>query len=169
MGLFDKLTQQGLGALKESIEKSTGIDLDEAAKQFVNSVQQNSAAQNSAAQSFPAAPSAAAPVAASGNIQSYFNGILSESFPDCELRAGATAASLGLTAAANAKPYDFALLRGGQPVGVVMLTPHNRDNNAAFKSARSAAETARVPFVNFYTHFPNEKNYVVRRLKSFIN
>ena len=49
-----------------------------------------------------------------------------------------------------------------------MLTPHNRDNNLAFRNAKQACQAAGVPFINFYSHLPNEREYVVTRIRSML-
>ena len=66
------------------------------------------------------------------------------------------------------KPYNFGLYKNERLTATIMLTEHNRTNNAAFKNAKQACKNAGVPFINFFLHMPNERNYVIDRIKSFL-
>lgn len=111
-----------------------------------------------------AAPAAQAAAAQAPRDRAYFADILTTEFGGYELRQNVSPAELG----GSGKPYDFVLCRGGRPVGAVMLTEHNRDRNAAFLNAKAACEQAGVPFINFYLHMPNERNYIVGRIKGMV-
>ncbi len=163
MGLFDKLTGRGLAGLKDKLEKATGVDLDGALNRLTGAAEQ-------AVSRGAAGPAGRTPIkaAAQSDANAYFASILSEAFADYGVKAAVAASELGFDAATPAKPYDFTLTQDGVCRGVVMLTPHNRDNNAAFKNAKAAAQKAGVAFINFYTHYPNERNYVISRIHSFL-
>ena len=45
-----------------------------------------------------------------------------------------------------------------------MLVEHNRDNNRAYLGAKETAVKSNVPFINFYLHMPNERNFVISRI-----
>lgn len=96
--------------------------------------------------------------------KAFFAGVLAQEFGAYEVRENVSPAELG----GSGKPYDFGLYRDGRMAGVVMLTQHNRDNNAAYKNAKRACEAAGVPFINFYLHMPNERGYVVSRIKGLL-
>lgn len=67
-------------------------------------------------------------------------------------------------------PYTFVLYRGGTPAGVVMLgsgSSHSR--NVKYLIARMYAKKLGLPYINFYTQFPNERAYVVGRIREFLN
>ncbi len=166
MGLFDKLAKKGLEGLKDKLEQATGVDLDNVAEKLAD------AAGDAVKDKVPAAQATAAPAnnnaALPADLKAHFARILADEFSSYEVRTEAAADNLGFAAASPAKPYDFALIKGGKTAGVVMLTPHNRDRNAAFKNAKAAAAKARVPFINFYDHYPNERSYVIERIKSFL-
>ena len=97
------------------------------------------------------------------DMPAHFRQIFAEAFADCTVREGLSAQELGWSSEA-ARPYSFCLYRGSLRC-VVMLTEHNRDNNRLFRNARAACEQAGVPFLNFYTHFPNERSYVIDRIR----
>ncbi|MEA4911179.1 MAG: hypothetical protein VB092_01010 [Oscillospiraceae bacterium] len=161
MGLLDKLTKEGLISLKDKLEQATGVDLDAAVEKLVETAKQET--PQSAAET--ETPTAAAETPAA--LKARFASILSEEFSAYEVKTDVAPAQLG-AAAAPARAYDFALYKGGRAAGVILLTPHNRDRNAAFKNARAAAQKAGVPFINFYEHYPNERSYIVTRIKSFL-
>lgn len=167
MGLFDRLAKQGLNKVKDRIEKAAGVDLDNALDKLSDAIGQGasrqSAAESAAAPARPAYRAPAAPVDAA-----YFARILAEEFPEYAAEPATPASALGFAATLPAKPYDFALLQGGTCRAVVMLTEHNRDNNMAFKNAKQAAQSAGIPFINFYLHYPNERGYVIQRIRSFL-
>lgn len=104
-----------------------------------------------------------------GDLSDYFAGILAENFSEFQVKKNLAAAELNFAGAElQAKKYDFVLFQNEKVKAVMMLTPHNRDNNMAFKNARAASEKAGVPFINFYTHYDNEKSYVIQRIKKFL-
>ena len=68
------------------------------------------------------------------------------------------------------KPYTFVLYQGESPVGIVMLgdgSSHAR--NVKYLVSRMFAKKMGLPYINFYTQMPNEKAYVVERIKKFMN
>lgn len=68
------------------------------------------------------------------------------------------------------KPYTFVLYQGETPVGIVMLgdgSSHAR--NVKYLVSRMFAKKMGLPYINFYTQMPNEKAYVVERIKKFMN
>ena len=112
-----------------------------------------------------AEPVSAAPRAVRGERgKDYFASILSQDFSAYDVRENVSPAELG----GGGKSYDFGLYQAGRLVGVVMLTPHNRDRNQAFLSARQTCQRAGIPFINFYTHMPNERGYVADRIRSML-
>lgn len=68
------------------------------------------------------------------------------------------------------KPYTFVLSQGGAPKGVVMLGKgHSHDANVKYLIARMYAKKAGLPYINFYTQMPNERDYVVGRIRKFLS
>ena len=176
MGLFDKVVKKGLGdalggalggKLTDAIEQSTGLDIDgDGQKGGSNSV----FGSNQQATTVPGQDQAySQQVTQEQYVQSqaqvtekpYFREIINEMFSGYTIREDVPVAELG----GEGRAYDFALLNGTNFAGVIMLVEHNRDNNRAYKGAREAAEAAGVPFINFYTHMPNERDYVIERIK----
>ena len=163
MGILDKLAKKGLSGLKDSLENAIGVDLDRA----VSGRTSGAGTQTSAR---PAERGYAAPRAQQTpqrNLPAFFGELLSSEFPEYEVQTRVGAPALGLNAD-PCKPYDFILCRDGYVRAAIMLTPHNRDRNAAFLNARAAAQQMGIPFINFYLHYPNERSYVVQRIRSFL-
>ena len=67
------------------------------------------------------------------------------------------------------KPYTFVLESGGSAKGVVMLgNGHSHDSNVKYLIARMYAKKLGIPYINFYTQMPNEKNYVIGRIRKLM-
>lgn len=68
------------------------------------------------------------------------------------------------------KPYSFVLYDDGAIKGVVMLGKgHSHDSNVKYLIARMYAKKMNIPYINFYTQMPNEHDYVVGRIKKYLN
>ena len=68
------------------------------------------------------------------------------------------------------QPYSFVLEEGGKPVGVVMLGKgHSHDSGVKFLIARMYAKKLGLPYINFYTQMPNERDYVIGRIRKLLN
>ena len=68
------------------------------------------------------------------------------------------------------QPYTFVLEQMGNVKGVVMLgNGHSHDSNVKYLIARMYAKKAGIPYINFYTQMPNERNYVIGRIRKFLN
>ncbi|MDD3401267.1 MAG: hypothetical protein PHT58_06550 [Eubacteriales bacterium] len=155
MGLFDKL--KNLSAIVDKIEKATGVDIDGSDKRNVQP-QQRTAAVAPQQRTFVKPERGTA----------YFAAILRSNFPQYMVHQNVPASRLGLDAVGNEKPYDFVLYGNDDIAGVIMLTEHNRDRNMAFRNAKGAAQDAGIPFINFYKHYPNESDYVIERIRSYL-
>lgn len=67
------------------------------------------------------------------------------------------------------QPYDFVLYQNGKPAAVVMLGDrHTHNVNVKYLIARMYAKKLGLPYINFYTQFPNTADYVARRLHHFL-
>ena len=67
------------------------------------------------------------------------------------------------------QPYDFVLYQNGKPSAVVMLGDrHTHNVNVKYLIARMYAKKLGLPYINFYTQFPNTADYVARRLHHFL-
>ena len=68
------------------------------------------------------------------------------------------------------KNYTFLLEQAGNPKGVVMLGNGNSHNsNVKYLIARMYAKKSGIPYINFYTQMPNERDYVIGRIRKFLN
>lgn len=67
------------------------------------------------------------------------------------------------------QPYTFLLEQAGIARGVVMLgNGHSHDSNVKYLIARMYAKKMGLPYINFYTQMPNERDYVVSRIRKFL-
>ena len=67
------------------------------------------------------------------------------------------------------QPYTFVLETGGSAKGVVMLgNGHSHDSNVKYLIARKYAQKMGLPYINFYTQMPNERAYVIERIRKFL-
>ena len=67
------------------------------------------------------------------------------------------------------KPYTFVLEQMGVIKGVVMLGNGNsHSSNVKYLISRMYAKKLGVPYINFYTQMPNEREYVIGRIRKFL-
>ena len=67
------------------------------------------------------------------------------------------------------QPYTFVLEQAGIAKGVVMLgNGHSHDSNVKYLIARMYAKKLGIPYINFYTQMPNERDYVIGRIRKFM-
>ena len=68
------------------------------------------------------------------------------------------------------QPYTFVLEQMGNAKGVVMLgNGHSHDSNVKYLISRMYAKKMGIPYINFYTQMSNEKDYVIGRIRKFLN
>ena len=68
------------------------------------------------------------------------------------------------------QPYTFVLEENGVTRGVVMLgNGHSHDSGVKYLIARMYAKKLGVPYINFYTQMPNERDYVIGRIHKLLN
>ena len=66
-------------------------------------------------------------------------------------------------------PYTFVLESDGKAKGVVMLgNGHSHDAGVKYLIARMYATKLGLPYINFYTQMPNERDYVISRIHKFM-
>jgi len=92
----------------------------------------------------------------------WFANMLSENFTDYTIRESVEVSELE----GEGRPYTFMMIKDGYARAAIMLTPHNKYNNRAFKGAKAACEAKGVPFVNFFLHLDNEPDYVINRIRN---
>ena len=67
------------------------------------------------------------------------------------------------------QPYTFVLENGSKAIGVVMLGKgHSHDSGVKYLIARMYTEKLGIPYINFYTQMPNERSYVIGRIRKFM-
>jgi hypothetical protein len=100
------------------------------------------------------------------NVKTYFDELLRDNFAEYEVKENIHPKTFSETAEKWFREYTYVLYKGDKAVVAIMLTPHNRNTTQAFGGAREVAIKAGVKFMNFMTHYPNERDYVVNRIKS---
>ena len=167
MGFLDKAIKKGLGdvvggaigdKVAQAIEQATGLDVD---KSSHSGSAAGSSYQSTTVSGQQSSQYSAPTPMAQATDKPYFRAIIQECFNNYIIREDVPVSELG----GEGRPYDFFLINHGECCGVVMLVAHNRDNNRAYNGAKAAAKASGVPFINFYTHMPNERGFVINRIK----
>lgn len=66
-------------------------------------------------------------------------------------------------------PYTFVLYQGDAPAGIVMLGDgSSHSKNVKYLISRMYAKKMGLPYINFYTQYPNERAYVINRIREFM-
>lgn len=176
MGFLDRIIKKSVGeAVGRAVGNSVGNALDKALNNNgssngsyynnqqnnygQNTYQQNNYGQNSYQQNVNNNTSMGYQCT---DIRTEMESILSTEFSDYEIRREVPAASLG---AVNARSYSYGMYRNGAPVVMIMITEHNKEQNRAFQGAKAACAQSNVKFLNFFTHMPNDRGYVVNRIR----
>lgn len=177
MGLFKDLLKGVAGDLVAKVQQ--------AANAAMSGTTSESSQPHSGGRGSFVAPAAEAPVRSEAESVSYFSGILASRFPQYSVRrnvpvtelAGDATDSFQLystrpTQAYKAEwgePYTFVLSEGGVPKGIVMLgSGHSHDAKVKYLISRMYAKKLGLPYINFYTQMPNERDYVVERIEKFM-
>ena len=67
------------------------------------------------------------------------------------------------------RPYDFVLYSGDKAKAAVMLGDgHSHSNQVKYLISKMFAKKLQIPYVGFYTQFPNSEEYVVGRVRGEI-
>ena len=118
--------------------------------------------------------------------ETYFRGILATDFPQFTIKEHVAVTDLAGFATDEFKlyksrptqaykaewgqPYTFVLEQAGSIKGVVMLGKgHSHDSNVKYLISRMYAKKLGFPYINFYTQMPNEREYVIGRIRKFLN
>ncbi len=117
--------------------------------------------------------------------EAYFDEIIRTNFPQFNVKRNVPVTDLtGFTAdvfqlyttrpyqtykAEWGKPYTFVLYRGERPAGVVMLGDgQTHAQNVKYLISRMYCKKLGMPYINFYTQMPNEREYVIQRIKDLM-
>jgi len=157
MGLLDKLLKgklsEGLQDAVKKVEEATGLDLTQDGKPAPSAQPQAASPAVRSAQAEPSIPPTAID-------RAYFAEIIAAEFPQYTVRENISPSEFGGTG----RNLDFGLYSGSTLAGVVVLVEHNRDNNRAYRGAKESCQRAGIPFINFYLHMPNKREFVVYRI-----
>ncbi len=175
-----------MGLLSNILKAVAGKAIDEIEKTINDAVsgktsQPTAARESTTRQSY----SSETPERSVAEWQTYFREILQTEYPTLNIRenvavtdiVGAVADEFQLYntrprqvyRAEWGQPYSFVLYEGSTPKAVVMLgSGHSHSANVKYLIARMYAKKSGMPYVNFYTQMPNERTYVVGRLRKFI-
>lgn len=64
------------------------------------------------------------------------------------------------------RPYDFVLYTEDKPKAVIMLgAGHSHSKKVNYLISRMFAQKLGIPYLGFYTQFPNKEDYVIRRIR----
>ena len=179
MGLFKSLLDIASKAAGEAISKKIGQAIGQQTQQQAQQQAQQTytqAQQQAQQYSQPAAP-------ADWNV--YFAEILRTAFPQYAVKENVPVTDLAGFATDSFQlyktrplqaykaewgaPYTFVLYNGAQPAGIVMLgSGHSHDSNVKYLIARMYAKKLGLPYINFYTQMPNEREYVISRIRKFM-
>ena len=177
-----------MGLFKNLLESVAGIDLNKV-KDAISNLAEQAANQTAApvreTPAYVPSEEAEAPDWTPAEWRDYFRGILQAEFPMYDVRENVPVTEIAGPAAdvfqlyktrpAQAyraewgQPYTFVLSQAGVPRGVVMLgAGKSHAQNVKYLIARMFAKKCGLPYINFYTQMPNERDYVVSRLHRFL-
>ncbi|MDR0198079.1 MAG: hypothetical protein LBI36_07690 [Oscillospiraceae bacterium] len=150
MGLFNSFLKEASKALTNMAQNAN------------SNTSRPAGANQSAGASRPAKQSGGAVNAAkTAEAKAYFAQILASEFSQYQVREGVSVSELG----GEGRPYDFGLYQDGRLVAVVVLAEHNRTRNKPYWNSEIKARELHIPFINFYIHMPNERDFVIGRIK----
>lgn len=117
---------------------------------------------------------------------SFFREILNSKFPDYQIKENV--AVTDLVGEANdsfqlyarrpyqaykaewGQPFTFALYKDGVVKAVVMLgDKRSHHEKVKFLISRMYAKKFNIPYISFYLHMPNERDYVIQRISDFLS
>ena len=93
--------------------------------------------------------------------------ILNSEFPDLSFRENVSARELGGTG--RFMDYSIAVYKEGRPKLMIMIIGKTTTLHREYRWAREFAEKNAISFINFIEHYPNEPEYVSKRLHSYLD
>ena len=184
MGLFKSILDVAIKAATEAIKEKTGQQGYNKQESHYNREERPSASYSSqGTQNVPVQPEPV--VRTPYEWEQYFDEIIRTNFPQFNVKRNVPVTDLvGFTAdtfklyesrpyqtykAEWGKPYTFVLYRGEKPAGVVMLGDgQTHAQNVKYLIARMYCKKLGMPYINFYTQMPNEREYVIQRIKDLM-
>lgn len=93
--------------------------------------------------------------------------ILRTEFPNLQVRTNVPATELG--GKEWYRDITFGVYEAGRPVGFIMVIPHNKDTNNAFRGTdRVCFKSTGNKLIRFYEQFENKEEYVTDRLHELL-
>lgn len=94
--------------------------------------------------------------------------VLTEEWSGYEIRRQVPAAEFD--AARGAWKYSYGIYSAGQPKAMLMVLNNRNDYRLkAVRDAKAACEQKGIPYMNFFSHLPNQSDYIAQRLKDNIS
>lgn len=100
------------------------------------------------------------------NVYDKLEACFSSHFPDYEVKRAVSPSEFG--GSASARAFTYVLYLDGEAKAVVMVTRHNQDTKKEHRQAKDAADLAGLPFINFFSHFDNQEDYILNRLGRYL-
>lgn len=116
--------------------------------------------------------------------KAYFKGILASDFAQYEIREDVPVSALGGSSVSDfnlytdnlrqystteGRAFDFGLYQSGALKAVISLGgPGSHNRKKKYLVSRMFALKAGVAYINFYTHLPNDRDYIVNRIHKLL-
>ncbi len=160
MGLLESILKRQVrkivnNAIDEAVDNTVGAALRDAFGQNGKEGTQNfSESSNSSVASRTSGPSG------EKVLRQRLQDVFAQDFPDYEVRTNLDAG------VPKARKYSYGLYYNGTPRMMIMvITDRNHANRKEVRLAREASASYGVPYLDFYTHLPNEVDYIRNRIK----
>ena len=163
MGFFGNLIRNQVGkmvsnAVDDALDRTVGSAIRDKLGQNGHEGTQNFSSSTSSSKSMKVKPGKGS---GEKELRRRLEEVFAEEFMGYEVRKDLQAGING------AKNYSYGLYLNGMPRAMIMVC--NNGVHHSIKSERLAEQASLsygVPYMNFFAHLPNEKAYIVERLKS---
>ena len=157
MGFFDNLLKKGANRVLSNL-------VNDAADKLTDKIEDKIAERTDTATTVNS--SSKQTVSNSSSAVDTISNVLRTDFSRYEVKENVSPTTIGGTG--NFIPYTFGIYENGQPKAFIMVTDHNKEQLRAFRWSKEEAEKNGIPFINFFTQFPNKTEYVKNRLSQNI-
>lgn len=159
MGLLESILKRQVrrivnNAIDEAVDNTVGVALRDAFGQNGKEGTQNFSQSSN--------PSVARSKGPSGEklLRQRLTDIFAQDYPDYEVRTNLD------SGVPKARKYSYGLYYNGTPRMMIMIIDdRNHANLKEVRLAREASANYGVPYLDFYTHLPNEVEYVRNRIR----
>ena len=164
MGFFDSLLKSGA---KKFVSDVVDRAVDKAVDGVVGNKSQNSSNTRTNTGSAPARKDAAGNNGIPRGVEATctrIENVVKFQFEGYELRKNVPASVMN--AGNGAVPYTYGLYYNGTPRAFINVIDQRNDYRLKrFRLSKEACEKASVPHFNFFSHLPNEIDYIANRLR----